>query len=412
MTDKYKHIFEARKATAAKRKLQVCHVYKVKIVQSKLSKKQKEQLKMLFVEAKWIYNNALSFSESNSIYDYNLSDTVSHFDKDKNEVETKLNYISSQMKQSVLDGIKSSIKMLSTTKSKGQKVGKLRYLSEYKSINLKQYNKTYKFVGRNRIKIQRVSGSLLVRGLDQFKSIPNIEYANAKLLNTASGYYIAITTYVSKKQKETENDNLIGLDFGCTNTLTTSNGDKFNVIVEETERLKRLQRKLQVKKKRSNSYNRIKLKLKREYEHISNIKTDKANKLAALIHSQGRIIIQDEQINKWHQTDLLSGKVQHSILGRLKTKLMSYSDTIILSKWLPTTKLCHKCGSKIELKLSDRQFVCSCGVNQDRDIHAANNMIFLYKILVGAGRTDFKRDEKGMLKEIEAYFEEHEDTTL
>lgn len=94
----------------------------------------------------------------------------------------------------------------------------------------------------------------------------------------------------------------------------------------------------------------------------------------------------------------MSGKVQHSILCRLKTKLMSYPDTIILSKWLPTTKLCHKCGSKIELELSDRQFVCSCGVNQDRDIHAANNMIFLYKILVGTSRTDFKRDEKSNAK--------------
>ena len=305
MTDKYKHIFEARKATAAKRKLQVCHVYKIKIDQSKLSKKQKEQLKMLFVEAKWIYNDVLSFSESNSIYDYNLTDTVSHFDKDKNKLETKLNYISYQMKQSVIDSMKLSIRTLSSIKSKGHKVGKLRYLSEYKSINLQQYNNTYKFIGRNRIKIQRVSGSLLVRGLDQFKSIPNIEYANAKLLNTASGYYIAITTYVPKKKQDAENNNLIGLDFGCTNTLTTSNGDKFNVI-EETERLKRLQRKLQVKKKRSNSYNRIKLKLKREYEHISNIKTDKANKLAAFIHSQGRIVMQYEQIDKWHQTDLLS----------------------------------------------------------------------------------------------------------
>lgn len=205
----------------------------------------------------------MSFSESNSIYDYNLTDTVSHFDKDKNKLETKLNYISSQMKQSVIDSMKSSIRTLSSIKSKGHKVGKLRYLSEYKSINLQQYNNTYKFIGRNRIKIQRVSGSLLVRGLDQFKSIPNIKYANAKLLNTASGYYIAITTYVPKKKQDAENNNLIGLDFGCTNTLTTSNGDKFNVIVEETERLKRLQRKLQVKKKRSNSYNRIKLKLKR-----------------------------------------------------------------------------------------------------------------------------------------------------
>ena len=42
--------------TALKRKSQICRVFKVKIDESKLSRRQREQLKMLFVEAKWFYN--------------------------------------------------------------------------------------------------------------------------------------------------------------------------------------------------------------------------------------------------------------------------------------------------------------------------------------------------------------------
>ncbi len=42
----------ARAATFLKRKGQVCRVYTVKIQENKLSSRQKEELKMMFVEAK------------------------------------------------------------------------------------------------------------------------------------------------------------------------------------------------------------------------------------------------------------------------------------------------------------------------------------------------------------------------
>ena len=50
--------------TLAKRKSQICRVYKVKIDESKLSRRQREELKMLFVEAKWFYNWLLANKEN------------------------------------------------------------------------------------------------------------------------------------------------------------------------------------------------------------------------------------------------------------------------------------------------------------------------------------------------------------
>jgi len=76
----------------------------------------------------------------------------------------------------------------------------------------------------------------------------------------------------------------------------------------------------------------------------------------------------------------LSGtKIQHSILGRIKNKLSMNDRVVILDKWFPTTKYCSKCGNKVELELKDRIFECSnCKTKEDRDIHAANNMIYFY----------------------------------
>ena len=48
------------KATKARRKLQCCRVFEVKVDSSHLNQHTKEQLQRLFLEAKWLYNHLLS----------------------------------------------------------------------------------------------------------------------------------------------------------------------------------------------------------------------------------------------------------------------------------------------------------------------------------------------------------------
>ena len=51
----------------------------------------------------------------------------------------------------------------------------------------------------------------------------------------------------------------------------------------------------------------------------------------------------------------------------------------MLDKWIPTTKLCPKCGKLLDLNLADRTITCECGHVEDRDVHSAKNMIFIAK---------------------------------
>jgi putative transposase len=116
-------------------------------------------------------------------------------------------------------------------------------------------------------------------------------------------------------------------------------------------------------------------------------------------------VIQDEQISEWRQDGLSGSKIQHSILGRIKHKLM-YSDRVkLLDKWFPTTKYCRRCGSKVTLELKDRIFECpNCKTKEDRDIHAANNMIYFYLHSINAPGTDVNMlvDNKISYKEFVA----------
>ena len=85
-------------ATAAKRKHQVCKVFECKIVEKRLNNKQREELKMLFIEGKWFYNHVLSMKKNGiKLRDINTTSIkeVKHFNKDGNEVVSQIQYLSS-----------------------------------------------------------------------------------------------------------------------------------------------------------------------------------------------------------------------------------------------------------------------------------------------------------------------------
>lgn len=408
--------------TSQRRKSQICRVYKVKIDESRLSVKQKEQLKMLFIEAKWFYNWLLANKENLSSINAQKIHTIEKLNKDKQEETVELRFIKSSQRDSVLEGIKSSLKTMKSLREKGiQKHGTLKFTSEYKSIELKQFGITHKIRGKRAMIIQGISKKVPVNGLKQLPE--NCDIANAKLLNTPTGYYVALTTYSFKNdvKEVAKTKPIIGIDFGCQTSLIYSDGrTKTTIAIGETEHLKRLQRKLAKQTKGSNNRNRTKKLINIEYQKISNRKNDITNKIVAELKQHKLVVIQDEQLASWQKNH--HGKaIQHSCLGRIKTKLKQLDNCIVLSKDIPTTKICMNCGKVHEMKLSDRAFQCDCGIKEDRDIHAAKNMLEIFKMLsntfqIPLEQRKFKREE--FLEAYEKKFRvgygtmRHEDATF
>jgi putative transposase len=164
-------------------------------------------------------------------------------------------------------------------KKKGNKVGRLKFKSQYTSIDLNQYNNTHKIVSKNKIKIAGIKQHLRVFGLEQIKS--DYEIANAKLVKKANGYYIKLTCFEFIKESDFTNEVKpdVGLDFGIKDSIITSDGKKFKVSIEESERLKKLQRKFAKATKGSNNWYKLKLQVQKEYEHIANKRNDAGNKI-------------------------------------------------------------------------------------------------------------------------------------
>ena len=232
--------------------------------------------------------------------------------------EKELQHLGSQMKQSVYTDIISNLKTLSTLKKKNKPVGKLKYCSEYRCINLKQFGVTYKILDKNFIKIQNVKGKIKVNGLKQITN--DYECANAKLLNCPDGYYLKVTCFCEKREIIPEIQEKIGIDMGIKSNLTLSNGLIFNASVQETDRLKKLQRQLVKKKKGSKNRNKHIKKLRVEYQKITNLKNELSNKIFNELNKYELIVIQDEMLSGW-QAGLFGKQIQHSILGKIKAKI-------------------------------------------------------------------------------------------
>ena len=382
--EKNKAIREAGAATRLRHKGMSCKTFRCKINFNHLTASQRQALPMFFIESKRLYNYILGEAKDTGYFpktgDYKNYYDISYYNKDKRKISYHIQYIGSSVISDIITSLHDSLKGLSITKRRGRKVGPLNFKSECNSVRLRQYGITHKIVGNNKILVQGL-GRLRVRGLDQLKRYDNIEIANANLLYDGSDYFISLTCFVDKQETILNSKkDIVGIDLGCSDTIVLSDGTKMDVSIGESERLKGLQARLASQVKRSNNWYKTLRLIRKEYNRMTNRKNDAANKIVHELKSNYRtIVMQDDPISEWKEDPNLSRTIQHSILGRIKTRLKNYEGTVVLDQWFPTTIFCPSCGSTNKMPLSRRTYKCPCGYSQDRDIHAANNMIWFFE---------------------------------
>lgn len=109
---------QTKSATIERHKNMTCKTYEVKFDKSHLSKTKKRELYGLFREAKWLYNYVLSQENIFSFKCTKIKEVIV-LNKDREKEFRPLNYLSSQMKQSLVQRQKRNIINLSKAKKKG-----------------------------------------------------------------------------------------------------------------------------------------------------------------------------------------------------------------------------------------------------------------------------------------------------
>jgi len=172
----------------------------------------------------------------------------------------------------------------------------------------------------------------------------------------------------------------IGIDLGCRDVITTSDGNK----VENPKFLKHSEEKLKsiqsIYSKHKNK--KVKRQLIKLHEKVRNQRLDFNHKLSRnLINNYDLISVENIDINQLKNKTYkgIRKSITDASWGQLLNQLIykaEYADRKII-KINPrnTSKMCSNCGKLVNKKLSDRIHNCKCGLVMDRDINASKNIL-------------------------------------
>ena len=355
--------------------------YKVEI---KPSNEQIQIINQTIGTCKWVYNK---FIEVNQIRYKNNQKYMSGYDFSKwlNNEFIPNNPDKSWIKDSASKAIKQSI--MNAHRAYQDAFKKQKGFPKFKK---KQSIGSYYLIGsihceRHRIKLPKLGWvKLKEKGY-----IPSQNIKSATVLKQFDRYFVSVLVEEEPrpifKPLQTEG---IGIDLGLKDTLFTPKGvqiedlRKNQKIIKLNKSLKRQQRKLSRKKKKSNNWFKQLLIVQRLYRRIANIKKDIKRKsiLSIVKENPQYITIEKLNIKGLTKNKNLANAFQQVGLGYivewLKQKCYEYDIELRqVDRFYPSNQLCSQCNHRQKMPLYKRTYQCEqCGLEMDRDINASINL--------------------------------------
>lgn len=187
-------------------------------------------------------------------------------------------------------------------------------------------------------------------------------------------------------------DNAIGLDYASDGLYIDDTGKKgtnhkfyresHKKLAKEQRRLSRMQGSRKGEEKSNNYWKQLR-KVNKLHRHIANQRQDNLHKISAAIANQYDIVCAETlNMKAMSNKGFRNGKATMDngygmFLNMLEYKLADMGKYFVrVSKWFPSSQLCHCCGTiHPEMKdLSIRVMKCDCGAEIGRDQNAAINI--------------------------------------
>ena len=227
---------------------------------------------------------------------------------------------------------------------------------------------------------------------------------SATLSKTKSGkFYLSVLMSMNEEEFKqfSHTNNRVGIDLGVKDFIITSDGEVFenkHFFKQSEDKIKKLQRRLSKKAKGSNNRNKVRNKIAKEFEHLTNQRMDYIhNAVNSLLRTYDYIFMENLNVQGMLRNHKLAKAIQelgfYAFKNTLKNKAMMNGKFVIeVDRWFASSKTCHKCGYVYKnLTLGEREWTCPiCGEHHDRDLNAAMNILIEgNKILVGVRSTEF-----------------------
>lgn len=199
----------------------------------------------------------------------------------------------------------------------------------------------------------------------------------------AIGHWFAIFTAESEDMPLVEPKTALGVDVGLTHAVTLSTGEAVQYpkyYIQEEEKLKRVQRYLSRKKKRSANRRKARLKVAKVHQRVQNLRDEFLHQLSRrLVDSADLIVFENLNIQGLLKNHHLAKHIQDHAWGKLisftQSKAAKAGKVVELVDAGYTSQKCSQCGIMVPKTLADRIHACpNCRLELDRDHNAAKNI--------------------------------------
>lgn len=250
---------------------------------------------------------------------------------------------------------------------------------EYKTTGYKlaEDRKSITFTDKNGI------GRLKIKGTRDLHFYQADQIKRVRLLKKADGYYVQFCVQVDRSEDINPTGNTIGLDVGIKSFYTDSNGlevenPKFYRTNEQ--KMKRAQKLVSRKVKRSKNRAKARCKLGRIHLKISRQRKDHAVKLArCVIKSNDLVAYEDLRVRNMVKNHCLAKSISDAGWYQFRVWLEYFGKVFgrvtVAVNPAYTSQECSNCGTVVKKSLSTRTHVCRCGCELDRDHNAAINIL-------------------------------------
>ena len=222
----------------------------------------------------------------------------------------------------------------------------------------------------------------------------NLSEINGRIINATISrdinkkYYVSVMYEIANNKEMVNPTNIVGIDVGVKTLLTLSDGKIYEnnkYIAKYEKRIKRLQRELARKEKRSINYYKCKEKIKVLYSKLKNARKYYIHKITKDITDEyDEIVCENLNTKNMIMKKDLSKEISDASFSEIirqleyKSKLKNkYFNKI--DRYYASSQECSRCGhiDKEYKNLSKRIYKCTkCGNNLDRDLNASVNIMF------------------------------------
>ncbi len=201
---------------------------------------------------------------------------------------------------------------------------------------------------------------------------------------------VALSYELPDVETAKEITNSVGIDMGVSKRLTMSNGEIVERRDIDRKKLIRLQRSASRKKKGSNNRRKAVSLLAKEWQRVTDKEKNYLHRLtASLVRTYDFIAVEKLETKIMLRNKNLAKSISEQAWGKFIMLLNEKAEStgVKMAEVDPknTSQECSNCGAMVRKNLSVRTHKCTCGLEIDRDVNAALNILHRGLISITGG---------------------------